>query len=826
MSDPKEYKPSPQGKVSAGIAASVVGYAAYKTHLHNKYPKSAQTGVKVPSSGNMPPRGAAPSATAAANFYSTRARATVTAQSLENSYRMPAQAARGEGATGLLGAAQRASRGIVGAGRWLIGGISATTLALSAVGGSAILGVWEGFFTRGTLTGADEAIALSRARQKQLGLLHVSDSLQQLNPPPFKGGQDVNGLYRTWADISFNGGATWLLSSSRNSPTVGRVLGLRKESTGGQGWQYRLYIQPPNGNAFFQEFATGQDPAFRMRINRIERLDGLPDTAGDPPSEFGESNSSLGNLIVNPDNKQIAVGEVSSPPPALISRAGDPLYDAARVPLQWVMDGTPPPWARNEPSVARLPGARTVPAAPAAPANIPQPDVAPSPNKDSRPANPYPFFDPVTFPDTTTPDIFDIPPAFTPKPLTVEPIVVEPIRPTTDETYKPDPIKFPNPVPTGTRILPNPTTRNPEPVPEISPKLLKQAPTPPDPSKDFPGWWTAVGLAGVGTLLSPTFNPTLFQGIETAAKNGTCQSLNGGCTTGNVNQQLANNGTKLDAINTGLQALDLSLLGTIDQKLGSQIPNGGIGGFLTRAFQATRLDKIINALTLITTLHNAAMLSKSLGQTLGDLTSQALSAIGIKDENNSPLDINAELGRQVNNFMSQLLGADVWTGTKLNWTKASAILSSANQIIWTVRSIADSGREVTEWIANNTGKIGNALKRFRVVGENAYPHMAENVSHQNAWMLKVQRYREGLDTLDDAASSLQGVLGEVQNIQQEAGELMEQKQRFDAAIASAQPKTIPDNDPVKDKASATKQASASPTTQADVFRGAGEIDNA
>jgi hypothetical protein len=327
-------------------------------------------------------------------------------------------------------------------------------------------------------------------------------------------------------------------------------------------------------------------------------------------------------------------------------------------------------------------------------------------------------------------------------------------------------------------------------------------------------------LQGIRTNTSPS-------AIETAAKNGTCQSLAGGCSTGvNYGDRISSAATNSSAANTILQAADLTLLGIIDSKLGTQIPNGGIGGFLQRAFQATRLDKIINALTLITTLHNAAMLSRNLGQTLGDLTAQALTTIGIKDENGGALDINGEIGSQVNNLMSTILGADTWAGTKLAWHRANAILSSANQIMWTVRSIADSAREVTEWIANNTGKIGNALKRFRVVGENAYPHMAENVTHQNAWMLKVQRYREGVDTLDDAATSFQGVLGEVQNIQQEAGELTEQKQRFDAAIASAQPKTIPDNDPIKDKAAATKTASASPATQADVFRGAGETDNA
>ena len=373
------------------------------------------------------------------------------------------------------------------------------------------------------------------------------------------------------------------------------------------------------------------------------------------------------------------------------------------------------------------------------------------------------------------------------------------------------------------------------------------AQTPPQTTPELDRIREQLTNVGIGiALLTPTLIPinninnnTTPEALRRAARQGTCETLQpGGCLTGLANnaQAAANNSNQnnnlLNQILNILRGANETLLPfiwqrvqAIDTKLGAQMP-GGISGFLQTAFRATRLDKIINALTLITVLHNAAMLSRNLGQTLGELTSQALATIGIKDENGSPLDINGELGKQVNNLMSTVLGAETWAGTKLAWNKANAILSSASQIVYTVRSMFDSGREVTEWIANNTGKIGNALKRFRLVGENAYPHMAENVSHQNAWMLKVQRYREGVDSLDDAASSLQGVLGEVQNIQQEAQELNEQKQRFDKAIQDAQPKTILDNNPVKEKAAAAKTASQSPTNQADVFRGEGETTDA
>jgi Collagen triple helix repeat (20 copies) len=245
--------------------------------------------------------------------------------------------------------------------------------------------------------------------------------------------------------------------------------------------------------------------------------------------------------------------------------------------------------------------------------------------------------------------------------------------------------------------------------------------------------------------------------------------------------------------------------------------------FTKVAFRATRIDKVLNALNTMLLLHNAAILSANLGQTLGELTSQSLAIFGIKDENNNALDINAELGRAADNFMKGILGEEVWNGTKQTWLKASRIVQSASNIVWTIRSMADSTKEITEWIAENTGKIGNALKRYRVVGENAYKWLPERVTYTNAWTRKIDRVRDGVDTLDDAASSLMGVTGEVQNIQEEFKQLDDQKKEFDKNVKELTPSERDDNQPVKEKADARKQASANPDAIENVERGMGEV---
>lgn len=287
-----------------------------------------------------------------------------------------------------------------------------------------------------------------------------------------------------------------------------------------------------------------------------------------------------------------------------------------------------------------------------------------------------------------------------------------------------------------------------------------------------------------------------------------------------INNLQGGNNTIINTINNIGQPTDLSpvlanqvvMMGnqaTILQRLGSQLA-GGIGGFMGTAFKATRVDKVLNAMNTILIIHNAAMLSRSLGQSLGELASMALSLFGVKDEKDAPIDVNEVLGNAFEDVVKSVLGEELYTTTTKNWAKLSAVWSAAANITSTIRSITDSTREVLEWTAENTGKIGNALKTFRVVGEDAYKWMPEKVQAQGKWASKVRRVQEGLETLDDASSSLTGVLSEVKSIQDEFNEADEQTTKFNQALKDALPKERVDNDAKKDANTQSKEASASP----------------
>ena len=236
--------------------------------------------------------------------------------------------------------------------------------------------------------------------------------------------------------------------------------------------------------------------------------------------------------------------------------------------------------------------------------------------------------------------------------------------------------------------------------------------------------------------------------------------------------------------------------------------------FAEKAWKATRLDKLINLLTLVSVIHNAGMLSRDVGQTIGELASNMLATVGVKDENDSPLDINELVNTSVENFVKAVVGEEVYTNTSKAWLKANRIISAGTQIIYTVRSLHDTSQEVAEWTAENTGKIGNALKRWGVVGEKAFPWMAERVRAQDAHRRRFERITEGLENLEDTASSLSQVTSNVREIGEELTEFQQQRQAFKELVTVAAPEATaeasPENVPIAESAGQAALESQSP----------------
>ena len=195
-----------------------------------------------------------------------------------------------------------------------------------------------------------------------------------------------------------------------------------------------------------------------------------------------------------------------------------------------------------------------------------------------------------------------------------------------------------------------------------------------------------------------------------------------------------------------------------------------------------KLPMIFDALSLILLLHNAAMLSSNLVQTLGQIIDVGLDVIGLKDENGESFDVAQILGQQANNFMKSILGEANWTQTTTTWKKLSNIYQAAANVIYSVQSIIDSARSIMELGAQMTGKIGNALRAAGVVFENAFNWFPEEINSATARQNKLNGMIQGIQNIDDTASSLSSAVSEVKSIQDTVIEMREQRQKFNEAV--------------------------------------------
>ena len=305
--------------------------------------------------------------------------------------------------------------------------------------------------------------------------------------------------------------------------------------------------------------------------------------------------------------------------------------------------------------------------------------------------------------------------------------------------------------------------------------------------------------------------PTVPQ-MEAAAATGTCRTLQpGGC----MNKALNDNATNiasnnninaaniLDAVNTGANAAQLALLQTIDNKIGGQLP-GGLSGTFGRLWQTLQVDRILNVLILITTFHNALMLSNNIAQTLFGAVDNISQAAGFKwkNEKGEEESFGEIVGDWTQSFFKTIFGTENYTNLVAAYKRANRIYQAGANIINATRSMVDSLRNITEYCAEGIGKVGNALKKAGTIASDAFNWMPENVDGRSIWIRR-------LENINEVAEGLEMVTGEVLGITQNINEIREQTDEFNRGIKDLPPKDRDNNEPVKSREDTATAASTS-----------------
>jgi hypothetical protein len=180
-----------------------------------------------------------------------------------------------------------------------------------------------------------------------------------------------------------------------------------------------------------------------------------------------------------------------------------------------------------------------------------------------------------------------------------------------------------------------------------------------------------------------------------------------------------------------------------------------LGTQMSNLFRKLGIDRMLNMLNTGLLLHNAMMLSNNLAQSLLYIIDNVINFIGFQatDAEGNVITASQVLGGTIQNFIIGMIGEEAYINARIELNKANRIYQAATNVAYTVVSFADIIKEISEIIVENTGKIGNALRRSGAVLENSYNIMPERNGIKTAMQKKLERFNEGLQELTEGAET-------------------------------------------------------------------------
>jgi hypothetical protein len=237
---------------------------------------------------------------------------------------------------------------------------------------------------------------------------------------------------------------------------------------------------------------------------------------------------------------------------------------------------------------------------------------------------------------------------------------------------------------------------------------------------------------------------------------------------------------KVDAIGTALSFIQEVQLVGIDIKLGDQIPDGGISGFMKRFWDSLNLTRVLNILTFIGVVHNGYQLSNNLAQTMFGAFDNILQVFNVhlKDSEGKDIDTAQFVSTAIENLFISVFGVEQVHGIEETWKKWNRIYQSAANIVFSIQSISYSILNALETVGNYVAKIGNAAKKYGVFIENCYSWMNPNLNFTE------NRFFNGLRNAEEVVSNIDQVTSEVLSTQQSLQQIQEDAQKLTADVTT------------------------------------------
>ncbi|HAX78983.1 MAG TPA: hypothetical protein DCY88_24965 [Cyanobacteria bacterium UBA11372] len=216
--------------------------------------------------------------------------------------------------------------------------------------------------------------------------------------------------------------------------------------------------------------------------------------------------------------------------------------------------------------------------------------------------------------------------------------------------------------------------------------------------------------------------------------------------------------------------------------------------------QMINVGQILDVITLIGVIHNAAMLSRGLLETLFQVVDNglnaALNAFGVKGLEDEGVDSRRAFTQTVDQIGRTIFGVETWTELKAKWAAANRIVSTGSTLLWSLRDLLDNTQNLAEIAAENSAKVGNSLRRAgQVFDVGAW--FPENYSHRTLLHRKLTNLNQGIGNATNLAQVFEELTSTTLEIQENISQINENNENFQKALKDGEKKLRPDNEPVK-----------------------------
>ncbi len=171
-----------------------------------------------------------------------------------------------------------------------------------------------------------------------------------------------------------------------------------------------------------------------------------------------------------------------------------------------------------------------------------------------------------------------------------------------------------------------------------------------------------------------------------------------------------------------------------------------------------KVESVKSTITLALTLHNALMLSQSLGDTLGVILDNVLNVFGntFRDSNGNQIGASQYLGATVQQWIINVIGVENYVQLTETLAQANRIYQTGMNILSTVQGVFDAANAAAQATGIKLSLLMNGLRDDGVVSPRAYGHQDESPLGNRASAL--QRFTQLTTTVSDLDSKAQNLV--------------------------------------------------------------------